>query len=50
LQSRTSSRLAVTLIAAAGLLAGCDFFADRPLDLDASWHKQALIDGHCRTG
>ena len=46
MQSRTSSRLAVTLIAAAGLLAGCDFFADRPLDLDASWHKQALIDGH----
>jgi mannose/cellobiose epimerase-like protein (N-acyl-D-glucosamine 2-epimerase family) len=42
---RTSWRLAVTLIAATGF-AGCDMLADRPVDLDASWHKQALVDGH----
>jgi mannose/cellobiose epimerase-like protein (N-acyl-D-glucosamine 2-epimerase family) len=33
------------VIAAAGFV-GCDLIADRPFELDAPWHKQALITGH----
>jgi mannose/cellobiose epimerase-like protein (N-acyl-D-glucosamine 2-epimerase family) len=37
---------AVALIVAAATLPGCDALSERPLEPDAAWHKQALIDGH----
>ena len=45
MQMRTFSRFLVALIAALGAV-GCDSIADRPFELDAKWHKQALVDGH----
>ena len=37
--------LVIGLILAAGF-AGCDLIVDRRFEVDAPWHKQALIDGH----
>ena len=45
MQMRMLRRIFVALAAVASL-AGCDSIGDRPLELDARWHKQALVDGH----
>jgi len=38
-------RLLIVGRTAAAVFAGCDPIADRPFELDASWHEQALVDG-----
>jgi len=45
--SMRSWAFAVTVLLSAGI-ASCDLLGSRPLQLDAKWHEQALVDGHLK--